>query len=292
MHKLAESRWKSKSCMQTSTKASEQLISNWSDYLDRSKIDPKWNADSRNYLQQIAYPCGLWTLQAIYHVWPVSRFFPDLSTSNFNDMAFLGYRLATLSALPSSVPVSRVKLADAGFYFRGQGDEVQCYRCQGRYSGWRTGDNPMGVHRRISPGCPHLAEMDRESLELGSRDFVGHSQSVPNGHVAMPNLSDHAEDGEQGPVVQEPTNSRGASVSDTRAVDAVASQSAAMPLAASSTLMFPRPSLDLGGAVYPMYQDMASRRRSYPTWDESRAPPLEQMVLSGFYYAGKYGKLQ
>nr|KAG5704042.1 hypothetical protein BaRGS_032131 [Batillaria attramentaria] len=36
--------------------------------------------------------------------------------------------------------------------------------------------------------------------------------------------------------------------------------------------MFPRAGLDLGGAVYPMYQDMASRRRSFPHWDDRRAP--------------------
>nr|KAG5704040.1 hypothetical protein BaRGS_032129 [Batillaria attramentaria] len=50
--------------------------------------------------------------------------------------------------------------------------------------------------------------------------------------------------------------------------------------------MFPRAGLDLGGAVYPMYQDMASRRRSFPHWDDKRAPPLDQMILCGMFYAG------
>nr|KAG5704034.1 hypothetical protein BaRGS_032123 [Batillaria attramentaria] len=49
--------------------------------------------------------------------------------------------------------------------------------------------------------------------------------------------------------------------------------------------MFPRAGLDLGGAVYPMYQDMASRRRSFPHWDDRRAPPLDQMILCGMFYA-------
>nr|KAG5685499.1 hypothetical protein BaRGS_009412 [Batillaria attramentaria] len=35
-----------------------------------------------------------------------------------------------------------------------------------------------------------------------------------------------------------------------------------------------------------MYQDMASRRRSFQHWDERRAPPLNQVILSGMFYAG------
>ncbi|KAK7493124.1 hypothetical protein BaRGS_00015645 [Batillaria attramentaria] len=47
--------------------------------------------------------------------WPVTRFLPDTTNNPALDLAHLGYRLATLSAVPPSVPVSRVRLADAGF---------------------------------------------------------------------------------------------------------------------------------------------------------------------------------
>ncbi|KAK7493122.1 hypothetical protein BaRGS_00015643 [Batillaria attramentaria] len=67
---------------------------------------------------------------------PLTRFLPNTTNNPALDLAHVGYRLATLSALPPSVPVSRVKLADAGFYYRrGRGDELICYTCQKRHSG-------------------------------------------------------------------------------------------------------------------------------------------------------------
>ena len=48
---------------------------------------------------------------------------------------------------------------------------------------------------------------------------------------------------------------------------------------AESRPLFPRAALDLGGAVYPMYQDMASRRRTFSHWDDNQAPPLDDVIL-------------
>ena len=334
-----------------------------------------------------------------YHVNPSIRFLPDATFNPALDLAHPGYRLATLSALPPTVPVSRVKLADAGFYFRGQGDEVTCYSCQQRHSGWSRDDNPMDVHRRLSPTCEHVLQADRErqastpSAGPSSTPTAGPSSTPTAGLASIPTAgqasasasngqesSSPAEDGE-GPdptppphpdpnppphraaapletisstdrsplpahsnvgssllhqgVPPVPTTAAGSVESrqnttnghaleteppggrqaEQRAIvsnswrssntAATSASSDVQPLSrpAENTLsgslgnaargseprfLFPRAALDLGGAVYPMYQDMASRRRSFTTWDDSRAPPLDQVLLCGMFYAGEW----
>lgn len=210
--------------------------------------------------------------------WKAAQFFPHAINNSPPDMAYLGYRLATLSALPPSVSVSKVKLADAGFYFRGQDDRVFCYRCKGSYSGWREGDKPLDIHRRISPTCPHVMEMSKQFYcgETNSANESGPEvQSLTQAPLQFEPLQ--SKDGElQGSRPQQPEDSRQEAVYTTRSAG----------MSGTDVAIFPRPTLDLGGAVYPMYQDIASRTRSYPSWDERRAPPLKEMILCGMYYAG------
>ena len=290
---------------------------------------------------------------------PVTRFLPDATRNPDVDLAHVGYRLATLSALPPSVPVSRIRLADAGFYFRGHGDEVTCYSCRVRHAGWTSGDNPMEVHRRLSPRCEHVARRDRELSAVASlgRGALG-SAGGPPGTGPQPGSPSpwngasvagggHVEDGGDVPretstpfpqppelAPREPPTpprhgvSAGTVASDSagRAAEGrrpgsstatatgttgttspstnagarpVGSSSSRLPPGASgansssnnsSSSLFPRAALDLGGAVYPMYQDMASRRRTFSHWDDNQAPPLDHVILCGMFYAGQLAR--
>ena len=323
--------------------------------------------------------------QHTMQVSPVTSFLPNPTCDPAIDLAHVGYRLATLSALPASVPVSRIKLADAGFYFRGQNDEVRCYSCDARHSEWTREDNPMEIHRRLSPNCEHLLRRDRElsalsrPLNLGG---VGQENTASGTGINTP-----AEDGDgsqaraqprvptsretvtatpsfQGPVASSSaagpgvpaggSAARGEGRSHERGVPSTGTgpaspstgttpgagnrmgnipntvsastltttsisangvpdgnnrrTSTVIPNAnssprpsggggghgdnaaarAESRPLFPRAALDLGGAVYPMYQDMASRRRTFSHWDDSQAPPLDEVILCGMFYAGEY----
>ena len=333
--------------------------------------------------------------QHTMQVSPVTSFLPNPTCDPALDLAHVGYRLATLSALPASVPVSRIKLADAGFYFRGQNDEVRCYSCDARHSEWTREDNPMEIHRRLSPNCEHLLRRDREmsalarSLNLGG---VGQENTASGTGINTP-----VEDGEgsqaraqqpapasretvtgtpsfQGPmfppragssssgagpgVPADGSAARGEGGSHERGVPSTGTgpaspstgttpgagnrmgnipntvsastltttsgrvstsvngvsdgnnrrTSTVVPNANSSPRpsggggvhgdnaaaraeprpLYPRAALDLGGAVYPMYQDMASRRRTFSHWDDSQAPPLDDVILCGMFYAGEY----
>ena len=298
---------------------------------------------------------------------PVTRFLPDATRNPDVDLAHVGYRLATLSALPPSVPVSRIRLADAGFYFRGHGDEVTCYSCRVRHAGWTSGDNPMEVHRRLSPRCEHVARRDRElsavaNLGRGAMGGAGDPPgtgpqpgSPPPWNGASVAGGGHVEDGgdvpreTSTPLPQPPelaprepptpprhgvsagtvaSDSAGRTAEGRRPESSTAtatgttattspstnagarpdrSSSSRLPPGASganssnnnnnssnnnssSSSLFPRAALDLGGAVYPMYQDMASRRRTFSHWDDSQAPPLDLVILCGMFYAGELAR--
>lgn len=50
-------------------------------------------------------------------------------------------------------PISPITLAKEGFFATGKGDEVECYSCKQRHSGWRHGQAPGQIHKQISPNC-------------------------------------------------------------------------------------------------------------------------------------------
>ncbi|XP_072932737.1 death-associated inhibitor of apoptosis 2-like isoform X2 [Epargyreus clarus] len=62
-------------------------------------------------------------------------------------------RLNTFSNWPASAPVNSTRLAKGGFFYTGQGTEVQCFSCGGKISDWNYGDQVMWRHRRLDPNC-------------------------------------------------------------------------------------------------------------------------------------------
>lgn len=62
-------------------------------------------------------------------------------------------RLNTFTNWPSSAPVDPIRIAKAGFFYTGQGTEVECFSCGGKISEWDYGDQVMWRHRRMDPNC-------------------------------------------------------------------------------------------------------------------------------------------
>ncbi|CAG5028184.1 unnamed protein product [Parnassius apollo] len=62
-------------------------------------------------------------------------------------------RLNTFTNWPSSAPVDPIRIAKAGFFYTGQGTEVQCFSCGGKISQWNYGDQVMWRHRTMDPNC-------------------------------------------------------------------------------------------------------------------------------------------
>ena len=52
--------------------------------------------------------------------------------------------------------ISSEKLAGAGFFYTGEGNKVQCFKCGVTYSKWQQGDIPFNIHQQCNPCCPFL----------------------------------------------------------------------------------------------------------------------------------------
>ncbi|XP_076445090.1 uncharacterized protein LOC143282997 isoform X2 [Babylonia areolata] len=77
-----------------------------------------------------------------------------------------GVRLATFRHFPPNVPVSALRLAQAGFFYEGERDLVKCFVCNKSHEGWQAGDRPAMVHARISPSCALVRGSDTSNLPL------------------------------------------------------------------------------------------------------------------------------
>jgi len=71
-------------------------------------------------------------------------------------------------------PVSPKALAQAGFYYCGPEDMVQCAWCYGKLQGWEQGDNPLTEHARHFASCPKFG--DRKAVNASSLVKVHHTQ--------------------------------------------------------------------------------------------------------------------
>ncbi|PVD27954.1 hypothetical protein C0Q70_10530 [Pomacea canaliculata] len=191
-------------------------------------------------------------------------------------------------------------------------------KCQARHRGWTNADNPFVVHRRISPQCQHLAQLSVEPAAISAVHNDVTDSSARHRTIFSGLDTDNTEDGEPRVSTGQPqsvsidetgntedgeprlangqpqsvsidetgNNTQTAATGHSATSQGATSRSGAPGQATVVRTMFPSPALDLGGAVYPMYQDMASRRRSFVNWNETRAPPLEEILLNGMFYAG------
>ena len=82
-----------------------------------------------------------------------NNFSTDQNKSTTNTMSHELLRLSSLSTFPRTIDVSMIRLARAGFYYTGQSSETKCFSCGITYTDWTSGDDPMTVHRRLSPSC-------------------------------------------------------------------------------------------------------------------------------------------
>ncbi|XP_076052351.1 inhibitor of apoptosis protein-like [Oratosquilla oratoria] len=72
---------------------------------------------------------------------------PTLNTTEARLKTFASWRQC-------EVGVEVKALVQAGFYWTGVGDLVQCFHCHGGIMGWREGEDPIDLHARLYPTCP------------------------------------------------------------------------------------------------------------------------------------------
>lgn len=89
-------------------------------------------------------------------------------------------RLDTFTSWPFDSPVGPNELAQAGLFYMGQSDVVQCFCCAGMIGGWEPGDGAWEEHEKHFPNCYFV---------------LGHDV----GNIPLPGGSQQEEPGSRGP---------------------------------------------------------------------------------------------
>uniref|UniRef100_A0A8C9NMM4 RING-type E3 ubiquitin transferase n=1 Tax=Serinus canaria TaxID=9135 RepID=A0A8C9NMM4_SERCA len=111
-------------------------------------------------------------------------------------------RLRTFQQWPRTAPVSARDLVEAGFFYVGPGDEVQCFCCGGILKDWRPGDCPLTEHVRFFPSCKYIRGEDvgnqemlslQEIFDTVDGQFLSVLQGIVSEETALPNEPEYPE---------------------------------------------------------------------------------------------------
>ncbi|KAE8286186.1 E3 ubiquitin-protein ligase XIAP [Larimichthys crocea] len=95
-------------------------------------------------------------------------------------------RLQTFTSWPSTAPVRSRDLAQAGLYYLGESDQVQCFCCGGMLAGWETGDTAWGEHTKHFPYCFFILGHDVGNIPFqGDMEEESDNRRHAETHVAM-----------------------------------------------------------------------------------------------------------
>ncbi|XP_022691753.1 baculoviral IAP repeat-containing protein 7-B-like isoform X2 [Varroa jacobsoni] len=78
-------------------------------------------------------------------------------------------RLRSFGSWPSTAPISKEKVARAGFYYLGNGLETACPVCKLEVSDWAFNDVAFTKHRDRSPQCPFVLKQSSTIVPLDER---------------------------------------------------------------------------------------------------------------------------
>ncbi|XP_039936015.1 baculoviral IAP repeat-containing protein 7 isoform X2 [Hirundo rustica] len=136
---------------------------------------------------------------------PAERPEPRASRCRLFDssMRSVARRMRTFQQWPRTAPVSARDLAEAGFYYVGPRDEVQCFCCGGVLKDWRPGDRPVAEHLNYFPSCKYLRGKDVRKQEMVSSlqgifdavdgQFLSVLQGIVSEDAALPNEPEYPE---------------------------------------------------------------------------------------------------
>lgn len=79
-------------------------------------------------------------------------------------------RLASFAGWPVDSPVKSTDLAEAGFYYTGTSDRVQCFSCLGAIHKWDPGDKAWDEHRRLFPDCDFVNRRETGNIPIKRRE--------------------------------------------------------------------------------------------------------------------------
>ncbi|NWW37462.1 BIR7B protein, partial [Panurus biarmicus] len=119
-----------------------------------------------------------------------------------SSMRSVARRLRTFQQWPRTAPVSARDLVEAGFFYVGPGDEVQCFCCGGVLKDWRPGDCPIIEHLHFFPSCKYLRGEGvgnqevlslQEIFDTVDGQFLSVLQGIVSEETALPDEPEYPE---------------------------------------------------------------------------------------------------
>ncbi|XP_062606047.1 baculoviral IAP repeat-containing protein 7-like [Saccostrea cucullata] len=198
---------------------------------------------------------------------PVFRRFHvfENTPSKHDTMALEFSRLSSMQNYPNIHGISFFRMAEAGFFYEGNGNELVCFSCGFHKDSWNFNDSPREIHLRMSPNCKFLSQGDGNvpvPREKSTQDLVP-LQSAPQEEVVEP-------DG-----LREGYN---ASTSNNTAhlASAIYSDGQDQPDTSKRTMV----------VKHPKYASRPARMASYANFLRNIKQHPADMTEAGFYYAG------
>lgn len=253
------------------------------------------------------------------------RVFP-YSTPTSYPMSDEMLRIASLSTFPRNIDISLIRLARAGFYLTGHGSETKCHSCGVAYHNWHSGDNPMVVHRRISPECDIVTQSvssdnsSQRTNESRARNY-SHERSTVNNRTIHPSNAMQNNNGQNATATHSSdqynirglpsvgnnqqeisignnvttNNSAGSTFNadgGTNDTERCSSQHRSTQIEISETSSsnhnsnFSSLGINIEKPRYPTYASLPVRISSYQGWPSYLDQTPRDMGMSGFFYAG------
>lgn len=209
----------------------------------------------------------------------------DTEYSKKDRLQYEGARLSTFATFPDIAGVYATKLAGAGFYYVGKGDEVVCFSCNMSYKNWKRSDSPKEIHKRCSPFCNFIQNKRSEILIISNAIFAENNIStVSNGsqinasesditftRVSQTHLSSNdsnSQDSNRQSFLQKITNDVS---TDT--------QASLEPITPNLGICFDKPK-------YQKYAVRTQRLSSFLNWPSYLTQSPDEMASAGFFFTG------
>ncbi|XP_062621139.1 death-associated inhibitor of apoptosis 1-like [Saccostrea cucullata] len=181
-------------------------------------------------------------------------------------MAVEFLRLCTMHDYPNTNGPSLLRLAEAGFFYEGNGNELVCFSCDFRKGNWNYNDSPREIHQRMSPNCKFLSQGGDDNVpvprEESTQDLVP-LQSAPQVGVVEPD----------GPLAgyNASTSNNTAHLASANYIDGQD-----QPDTTRRTMV----------VKHPKYASRPARLASYANFPRHMKQHPANMTDAGFYYAG------
>ena len=172
-------------------------------------------------------------------------------------------RICTFRNYPSENKPFKIQLASAGFYYASERDEVVCYTCGLRKSGWVESDKPFEIHIQIKRSCEFLIKNDHVNVPIP--DLPPENQSKFSALEALINSTDS---------IRMEENQRSGEASGIYSN---------LDLSTSTSLPY---RVFTSPPKHPQYALMSIRLETFKSWPPNIPQTAQVMAECGYYYAG------